>query len=74
MCIRDRYRAVETKIPGPGKVTLTYQPADGSAPQVMDFPYFHFPFVAMVMHNTSESFSYTHLAEIKERVALLRRQ
>ena len=28
----DIYRAVETKIAGPGRVTLTYQPADGSAP------------------------------------------
>ena len=27
----DIYRATEMKIPGPGKVTLTYQPADGGA-------------------------------------------
>ncbi len=32
----DVYRAVETKIPGPGKVTLTYQPTDGSPPQIME--------------------------------------
>ena len=51
----DIYRATETKIPGPGKVTLTYAPADGSAPQVMDVHDFKGPGVAMGMHNTSAS-------------------
>src|SRR5271155_4598420 len=32
----DIYRAAETKIPGPGTVQLTYHPADGSAPMVLD--------------------------------------
>jgi isocitrate dehydrogenase len=51
----DIYRATETKIPGPGKVTLTYQPADGSPAQVMDVHDFKGPGVAMGMHNTSAS-------------------
>ena len=51
----DIYRAVETKIPGPGKVTLTYQPADGSAPQVLEVHDFKGPGVALGMHNTRAS-------------------
>jgi len=51
----DIYRATETKIPGPGKVTLTYQPADGSPAQVMDVHDFKGPGVAMGMHNTNAS-------------------
>ncbi len=52
----DIYRATETKIPGAGKVTLTYQPADGGAPQVMEVHDFK-PGggVAMAIHNTRES-------------------
>ena len=51
----DIYRATETKIPGPGKVSLVYQPADGSEPQVMDVHDFKGPGVAMGMHNTVAS-------------------
>ena len=51
----DIYRATETKIPGPGKVTLQYHPADGSAPMVMDVHDFKGPGVAMGMHNTKAS-------------------
>jgi isocitrate dehydrogenase len=51
----DIYRAAETKIPGPGKVTLTYQPADGSAPLVMDVHDFKGPGVALGIHNTRAS-------------------
>ncbi len=51
----DIYRATETKIPGPGKVTLNYQPADGSPLQVMDVFDFKGPGVAMGMHNTNAS-------------------
>jgi isocitrate dehydrogenase len=51
----DIYRAAETKIPGPGKVTLTYQPADGSAPLVLDVHDFKGPGVALGMHNTRAS-------------------
>jgi isocitrate dehydrogenase len=51
----DIYRATETKIPGPGKVTLVYQPADGGAPHVMDVHDFKGPGVALAMHNTRQS-------------------
>ena len=51
----DIYRATETKIPGPGKVTLVYTPGDGSSPQIMDVHDFKGPGVAMGMHNTRAS-------------------
>ncbi len=51
----DIYRATETKIPGPGRVTLVYQPADGSAPHVLEVHDFKGPGVAMGMHNTRHS-------------------
>ncbi len=51
----DIYRATETKIPGPGKVTLQYHPADGSAPMIMDVHDFKGPGVALGMHNTRAS-------------------
>ncbi|GAA4492815.1 NADP-dependent isocitrate dehydrogenase [Gluconacetobacter tumulicola] len=51
----DIYRATETKIPGPGKVTLTYTPADGSAPVTLDVHDFKGPGVALGMHNTRAS-------------------
>ena len=43
----DIYRATETKIPGPGRVTLTYQPAGGGPAQVMEVHDFKGPGVAM---------------------------
>ena len=51
----DIYRATETKIPGPGRVTLNYAPADGSPVQVMEVFDFKGPGVAMGMHNTLAS-------------------
>ncbi len=51
----DIYRAAETRIPGPGKVTLNYQPADGGTPMVLDVHDFKGPGVAMGMHNTRAS-------------------
>jgi len=51
----DQYRATDVKIPGPGSLTLTYTPADGSAPmemQVYDFPS---PGVALAMYNRDDS-------------------
>ena len=51
----DQYRATDVKIPGPGSLTLTYAPADGSAPmemQVYDFPS---PGVALAMYNRDDS-------------------
>jgi isocitrate dehydrogenase len=51
----DIYRASERKIPGPGKVTLTYMPADGGPAEVMDVFDFKGPGVTMGMHNTLAS-------------------
>jgi len=51
----DIYRASETKIPGPGKVTLTYQPAGGGQAVVLDVHDFKGPGVALGMHNTKAS-------------------
>jgi isocitrate dehydrogenase len=51
----DIYRAVETKIPGAGKVMLTYTPADGGAPLELEVHDFKGPGVALGMHNTLAS-------------------
>jgi isocitrate dehydrogenase len=51
----DIYRATETKILKPGKVTLRFEPADGSPAEIMDVHDFKGPGVAMGMHNTSAS-------------------
>jgi isocitrate dehydrogenase len=51
----DIYRAAETKIPGPGRVTLNYVPADGSAPMELEVHDFKGPGVAMGIHNTLAS-------------------
>ncbi len=51
----DQYRATDTKIPGEGKLTLTWTPKDGSAPmelEVFDYPS---PGVAMAMYNLDDS-------------------
>ena len=51
----DQYRATDFKVPGPGKLMLTFQPEDGSAP--MEFDVYDFPGagVAMGMYNLDES-------------------
>ena len=51
----DIYRAAETKIPGPGNVTLVYQPADGGKPLVLQVHDFKGPGVTMGIHNTLQS-------------------
>ncbi len=51
----DIYRATEAKIPGPGRVTLNYQPAGGGPAQVMEVHDFKGPGIAMGMHNTIAS-------------------
>jgi isocitrate dehydrogenase len=49
----DIYRAVEMKIPGPGKVTMTYQPAGGGPAQTLEVHDFKDGGgVSMAMHNT----------------------
>jgi isocitrate dehydrogenase len=51
----DLYRAAETKIPGPGRVSLVYEPADGSEEIRYEVHDFKGPGVAMGMHNTKAS-------------------
>jgi len=51
----DQYRATDFKVPGPGKLTVTFTPSDGSKP--MEFNVFDFPGsgVAMTMYNLDQS-------------------
>ncbi|MBO6827563.1 MAG: NADP-dependent isocitrate dehydrogenase [Sneathiella sp.] len=51
----DQYRATDLLIPGPGKLTMKYTPADGGEEQ--EFEIFDFPSsgVAMGMYNLDES-------------------
>ena len=51
----DQYRATDFVVPSPGKLTMTFTPADGGDPverEVMEFPE---PGVAMGMYNLDES-------------------
>ncbi len=51
----DQYRATDMLIPGPGKLTLTFQPADGGTPtshEIFDFPGSG---VALGMYNLDDS-------------------
>ncbi len=51
----DQYRATDFKVPGPGKLTMTYTPDGGGAP--VEYDVFRFPSsgVAMGMYNLDES-------------------
>ena len=51
----DQYRATDFKVPGPGKLTMTYVPDDGGETQ--EFEIFQFPDagVAMGMYNLDDS-------------------
>lgn len=51
----DQYRATDTVIKGKGKLTMTFTPEDGSAPEVFEVYNFKGPGVAMSMYNTEES-------------------
>jgi isocitrate dehydrogenase len=51
----DVYKAADIVIPGKGKVTLRYEPADGSAPVELLVHNFDGPGVALGMHNLDES-------------------
>ncbi len=51
----DQYRAAETKIPGPGRVSLVYEPADGGEEMRFELHDFQGPGVAMAIHNTRAS-------------------
>ncbi|MGE4527322.1 MAG: NADP-dependent isocitrate dehydrogenase [Rhodospirillaceae bacterium] len=51
----DQYKATDFTVPGPGKLTITFSPADGGAPvtrEIYDFPGSG---VAMGMYNVDES-------------------
>ena len=51
----DQYRATDFKVPGAGKLTMTFVPEDGSAP--LEHTVFDFPGsgVAMAMYNLDDS-------------------
>lgn len=51
----DQYRATDLKIPGEGKLTLTYTPKDGSEPIELDVYDFPSSGVAMAMYNLDDS-------------------
>ena len=51
----DQYRASEIAIPGAGKLTLTFTPADGGAPIEREVFSFEKPGVALAMYNLDES-------------------
>lgn len=50
----DQYKATDFKVPGPGKLTMTYTPLGGE-PQVHEVYDFKGPGVAMGMYNVDES-------------------
>ncbi|MEU8247098.1 NADP-dependent isocitrate dehydrogenase [Nonomuraea sp. NPDC048916] len=51
----DQYRATDLKIPGEGKLTLTFTPKDGTEPIELDVYDFPGSGVAMAMYNLDES-------------------
>ncbi len=51
----DQYRATDFKVPGPGKLTMTFQPEGGGEPTTYDIFDFPEPGVAMGMYNLDES-------------------
>ncbi len=51
----DQYRATDTVIKGKGKLTMTFTPEDGSAPETFDVFNFKGGGVALSMYNTDES-------------------
>jgi len=51
----DQYKATDVRIPGAGKVTMTYAPEDGGQTQSWEIHNFDKPGIAMGMYNTDES-------------------
>src|SRR5882757_9943099 len=51
----DQYKATDFVVPGPGTVTMTYTPADGSAPVELEVAKFPGGGVAMGMYNYDDS-------------------
>ncbi|WP_326652066.1 NADP-dependent isocitrate dehydrogenase [Streptomyces sp. NBC_01750] len=51
----DQYRATDLKVPGPGTLTMTFTPKDGSEPIELEVHEFPGPGVALGMYNHDES-------------------
>ncbi|MGC8473110.1 MAG: NADP-dependent isocitrate dehydrogenase, partial [Candidatus Dormibacteria bacterium] len=51
----DQYRATDFVVPGPGKVSITYTPRDGSAAQTYEVAEYEGGGVAMAMYNFDDS-------------------
>ncbi|GGT11968.1 isocitrate dehydrogenase [NADP] [Streptomyces kurssanovii] len=51
----DQYRATDLKVPGPGTLTMTYTPRDGSDPVELEVHDFPGPGVALGMYNHDDS-------------------
>ena len=51
----DQYRATDLKVPGPGTLTMTFAPEDGSAPQELEVYKFPSSGVALSMYNRDDS-------------------
>jgi isocitrate dehydrogenase len=51
----DQYRATDFKVPGPGKLTMTFAPSDGGKPVTYDVYDFKEPGVALGMYNLDDS-------------------
>lgn len=51
----DQYRATDVKIPGAGKLTMTFTPTGGGAPQSWEVNDFQGPGIGMGMFNTDDS-------------------
>ncbi|HEY8111697.1 MAG TPA: NADP-dependent isocitrate dehydrogenase, partial [Actinomycetes bacterium] len=51
----DQYKATDFVVPGPGRVTITYTPADGGAPMEMTVADFGGGGVALGMYNFDDS-------------------
>lgn len=51
----DQYRATDMVIKGPGKLTMTFTPSDGSEPQSHNVYDFDGPGVALCMYNKEDS-------------------
>jgi isocitrate dehydrogenase len=64
-------RATDTRIPGPGALTLTFTPADGSAPMELEVYDFPSSGVALAMYNLDDSIR--DFARASFRYGLVRR-
>ncbi|GBD22579.1 Isocitrate dehydrogenase [NADP] [bacterium HR29] len=51
----DQYRATDFRVPGPGRVTITYTPADGGEAVTYEVAVFEGPGVALGMYNFDDS-------------------